>query len=649
MAERPKPAEGMPDSDEFYYINDAGEKDDTELHGPILRAADFPIDEAIMGPIRERYRAAARIARTKVGDARPWDESKYERGQPENKGQFASKSSSEKSSAKAKGPVRPRAAAVLAKAARGGKDKPMAARPNARPRPKAREVVARADIRETKGAGGKHPGEGYSKDAKLVGDVIYTTNVDDAARALHEDRRVELDQARGVSILLDRLGSIAEKMIARGEKAPVVNLCKLTIAGSNLFCAESKGIPRVQMPQMNAQQTEEFKQHLVNKGYRISNEETHASHLRATQNELNGQKVAKIAQHLRTGKPHEGDNLRTVISNDDYILDGHHRWAAKVGNDSADNNLTNDTKVPVARVDIGITKLLEEAMAFTGGAGAKGMDDTSLSHAADLYTPPTMTPDEIINAVPGAREAVDIVNRKLKAGVSTDKTPEEGGYKNADGTYTPERAQLHKDIVDHFIHPEAVKKYMPEKGANPVLTVLGGRGGSGKSWLTGDEGPVDTEKSMVIDADEVKGMLPEYEGWNAALLHEESSDIVALIDRRAASLGINVTLDGTLKSTNILNRIAVYQDPKESTYDLDGYYMYASPQTAATRAMRRFSAGGTFKGRYVPPEVVLGNTKNEQNFDILSESFRQWAIYDNDGNEGPKLVDESKNRKRKQA
>ena len=44
-------------SEEFFYLDDDGAKQDAELHGPILRAADYPIDEKIMGPIRARNRA----------------------------------------------------------------------------------------------------------------------------------------------------------------------------------------------------------------------------------------------------------------------------------------------------------------------------------------------------------------------------------------------------------------------------------------------------------------------------------------------------------------------------------------------------------------------------------------------------------------
>ncbi|TYL85717.1 hypothetical protein [Bradyrhizobium cytisi] len=48
---QPQPAE------EFFYLDDDGTKQDADLHGPILRAVDHPVDETIMGPIRARNRA----------------------------------------------------------------------------------------------------------------------------------------------------------------------------------------------------------------------------------------------------------------------------------------------------------------------------------------------------------------------------------------------------------------------------------------------------------------------------------------------------------------------------------------------------------------------------------------------------------------
>ena len=264
------------------------------------------------------------------------------------------------------------------------------------------------------------------------------------------------------------------------------------------------------------------------------------------------------------------------------------------------------------------------------------------SNAAALYKAPTKTPDDLVAMVPGADVAVMHARERLEGMVETHKSVAEGGFKQEDGSYTPERAALHKKIVGEYINAELVVKFSPEPGQNPLLTILGGRGGSGKGWLTSKDGPIDTTKSMVIDSDEIKGKLPEYKGWNAAQLHEEATDIVNMIDFSASRLGLNVVLDGTLKSDSIKKRIAVYQEPPHHEYELEGFYMYASPETAARRALGRFKTKkGDFGGRFVPPEIILGNTQNESNFDRMSESFRKWAVYDNDTEAGlPKLVDQ---------
>jgi hypothetical protein len=195
------------------------------------------------------------------------------------------------------------------------------------------------------------------------------------ARALYENRKVELKQPRQVATLIDHLGQVAKHMIALGGQAPVFNLCNVTVAHSNLFCADTIGIPRVKMPQLDAKQTKEFRQYLKDKGYKIEKTEDLASHLRATQSELNGAKVAHNAEKIlnNPGKP-----VRLIVSKDNYILDGHHRWAAQIGIDAANNRL-GDLRMRVSRVNIGIISLLKEAEAFTGGKGHVSASDNAFS------------------------------------------------------------------------------------------------------------------------------------------------------------------------------------------------------------------------------------------------------------------------------
>jgi hypothetical protein len=110
-------------------------------------------------------------------------------------------------------------------------------------------------------------GHGYSREAKLIGGVIHTSSVYDAARALYENRKVVLDQPREVATLIEHLGQVSKHMIAMGKDAPTFNLCNVSVEHTNLFCAQSKGVPRVKMPQLDDEQTKAFKEYLKAKGY----------------------------------------------------------------------------------------------------------------------------------------------------------------------------------------------------------------------------------------------------------------------------------------------------------------------------------------------------------------------------------------------
>src|SRR5262249_38642727 len=150
-------------------------------------------------------------------------------------------------------------------------------------------------------------------------------------------------------------------MAEQGENAPVFNLCNVSVEGTNLFCAEQKGIPRAEMPVIPAKRTKEFIKFLKSEGYTVEKETEKAENLRATQSEIDGVKVATQMNRIRK----EGFYKRLVISRDDYILDGHHTWAGQLGLDAQDNKLSNDKHVKVARVDISITKLIEIADKWT--------------------------------------------------------------------------------------------------------------------------------------------------------------------------------------------------------------------------------------------------------------------------------------------
>jgi hypothetical protein len=122
------------------------------------------------------------------------------------------------------------------------------------------------------------------------------------------------------------------------------------------------------MPQLPDEKGPAFTKFLTDKGYKTTQGTEKASFLRATQSELVGVKVSGIMGYFRTKDASTDPPL--FVSKDNYIVDGHHRWAARVGLD-AENNQLGQTDVNIVRVDLPIIELLAEAETFTEGKGHK--------------------------------------------------------------------------------------------------------------------------------------------------------------------------------------------------------------------------------------------------------------------------------------
>ena len=205
------------------------------------------------------------------------------------------------------------------------------------------------------------------------------------------------------------------------------------------------------------------------------------------------------------------------------------------------------------------------------------------------------------------------------------------------GKYTPERSKLHAKIISSFLNEKTVASARPQEGQKPSFTILGGRGGSGKSWFKGQV--YDPSKAIVLDADAIKEALPEYKGWNAGEVHEESGDLFDQITDLAQKAGLNIVHDATMKSPDKATKLV--QRFKSAGYQTEAHYMHLPRQDAAKRAVGRY----VNKGRLVPPEVVFGNTQNEQSFDNIKPLVDKWSFRDNqgDGGAGPRLISESQN------
>ena len=209
---------------------------------------------------------------------------------------------------------------------------------------------------------------------------IKVKDISKAIKLMQEGKVVELDNAEKVNTLLKELHDLAQEAKDRGEKFKI-NLCNVSVSGTNLFCGASlagedgKPLPRIKMPQLSGTAREgsaaakiadkdgqadagpAFLKFLKENGVDTTEEKVEASSLKASQAELIGAKVAAIM----TKETYDKGVI--YVSRDNYVIDGHRRWAGAVGADAEDG--LGDLKIKVVRVDMPITEVLKVSNAFT--------------------------------------------------------------------------------------------------------------------------------------------------------------------------------------------------------------------------------------------------------------------------------------------
>ena len=214
-------------------------------------------------------------------------------------------------------------------------------------------------------------------------ELVKVSGPKDARKIIEEGLPAAVKTEKEAYTILTELAKMANEAKALGTEAPNYDFCKVSIPGTNLFCGDSKGIPRKKMPQFSGEPTpgspadsrpknkkgevdgtDDFIKHMEAKGIKIEEKEVLASTLRASQNELVGEKVAGMMTNTDFNPAGEA----IFVSRDGYVIDGHHRWAAQVGRDLEDGNI-GDLPLNVRVVDMDIEEVLEEANRFASEFG----------------------------------------------------------------------------------------------------------------------------------------------------------------------------------------------------------------------------------------------------------------------------------------
>ena len=125
------------------------------------------------------------------------------------------------------------------------------------------------------------------------------------------------------------------------------------------FCEGNLGISRTKMPQISSKFNKEFIAEAKKDGVKVSRGTIEAGKLTPTQKEISGVRIKKIVDNMseRDPKDYGIHTFPVIISGDNYLLDGHHRWGTMLF-------FSPNNKINYIKFHEPIKELLERAHRF---------------------------------------------------------------------------------------------------------------------------------------------------------------------------------------------------------------------------------------------------------------------------------------------
>lgn len=208
---------------------------------------------------------------------------------------------------------------------------------------------------------------------------------------------------------------------------------------------------------------------------------------------------------------------------------------------------------------------------------------------------------------------------------------------------TKERDDLRKKIARDLACSQAYNnnngKFDIEVKKNKRIDIVMGLPGSGKSSAISN--PISEEmKSVIIDADFAKELLPEYEGGKGAdILHKESKLIAEMAIEIAMEENKNIIVPVVGKTLENIKEIN--EEAKKYGYEIHLHINEVPLEVALGRVKKRAEE----EGRDVPEDYIRNEVGNKpmENYNKLKEMniFDSYARYDNnvDLGERPKNIE----------
>lgn len=195
------------------------------------------------------------------------------------------------------------------------------------------------------------------------------------------------------------------------------------------------------------------------------------------------------------------------------------------------------------------------------------------------------------------------------------------------------------DLIDEF-YQKQVKGFQQKPSDQEVIALfVGGGSCSGKSTLRRHILDEYDNNSIIIDSDELKKIIPEYDGLflnygfkTASIVHNESSKMASFLIDKVIEECNNFLYDGTLKNTEKYQNL--FQLLKQHNYVIHLHIV----DCQIDLARKRNEARAISERRAVPFSVIKESHERIVNsFVILSTLVDEWHVYNTDGDK-PEII-----------
>ncbi len=265
---------------------------------------------------------------------------------------------------------------------------------------------AEADKEAEKGEQPKEDGEFKPIDVKDVAKEMPQADTDTFSGGSDIPDAIDPKELEQFNTDINKVAQQVADAKAKGEPAPNINLCDVTVPGTNLYCDDNLGIPRDEMPQFKGKaepgskaasmdsdaggevDTEPvFREMLKQKGIKTLQTQVPADKLKATQKDLVGAKVVGMMGALEKDPNHPKITAPIYVSRDGYVIDGHHRWAAVVAYNAQNPDKQIQMKTTVLDQDIKDAIPMANKFAEDMGIAAKKADANKETPSAPTSAP----------------------------------------------------------------------------------------------------------------------------------------------------------------------------------------------------------------------------------------------------------------------